>query len=144
MKNLMLDAGLDLNFYLSSTAMMGIGGEFRSFDSEPLVSFVSITSRSVTTDPLFTGGVLPKLSFIFAKDNMLTSLTGKGVLAMTADDVKFHGLDTTFSFIYNIFSDLQVGCDVGAFVGIDKEVKDFVKDNKSNVYYATVKASLAF
>ena len=63
---------------------------------------------------------------------------------MSKDDAKFHGVDATASFIYNIFSDLQVGCDLGAFVGIDKEVKDFIKDNKSNVYYATVKASLAF
>ena len=144
MKDLMLDAGLDLNFYLASTAMMSLGGEFRSFDEDPLHPFVSITSRSITTDPLFEGGLLPKLSFIYAKNNMLASVTGKGVLAMSKDDAKFHGVDATASFIYNIFSDLQVGCDLGVFVGIDKEVKDFIKDNKSNVYYATVKASLAF
>ena len=144
MKDLMVDGSLDLSFYLASTAMMTLGGEFRSFESDPLHPFVSITTRSVTTDPLFEGGVLPKLSFIFAKNNVLASVTGKGVIAMSKDDTRFDGVDASANFIYNIFSDLQVGCDLGAFIAVDKTVKDTIKDNKSNVYYATLKASLAF
>ena len=144
LKDLMIDGGLDVNFYLANAAILVIGGEFRSFEADPLHSFVSISDRSVTTDPLFAGGVLPKLSVIFAKNRALASVTGKGVLSMSKEEIKFHGVDATVNFIYNIFSDLQVGCDVGAFVATDSDVKTYIKDNKSNIYYATIKASLAF
>ena len=136
-KDLMVDAGLDLNFYLSNSSMMILGGEFRSFEKDSLHQFVSVTSRSVTSDPNFAGGVLPKLSFVYAKNNMLTSLTGKGVISM-GEETKFDGVDASVNLICNVFSDLQIGCDLGAFIGIDKDVKDL-----SN-YSATLKASLAF
>ena len=73
----------------------------------------------------------------------MTSVTGKGVIQM-GDETKFHGVDVTASLICNVFSDLQVGCDLGAFVAVDKDVKNAIKASKSNVYYATLKASLAF
>ena len=142
-KDLMVDGGLDLNFYIANTAIMVIGGEFVSFEKDSLHYFTPITARTITTDPFFAGGVLPKVSFIYAKSNVLTSITGKGVIQM-GDETKFHGVDVTASLICNIFSDLQVGCDLGAFVAVDEVVKELIKDNKSNVYYATLKASLAF
>ena len=57
---------------------------------------------------------------------------------MTTEDTKFDGVDASAGLIYNIFSDLQVGFDLGAFIGIDEDVKDL-----SN-YSATIKASFAF
>ena len=142
-KDLMVDGGLDLNFYIANTAIMVIGGEFVSFEKDSLHYFTPITARTITTDPFFAGGVLPKVSFIYAKSNVLTSVTGKGVIQM-GDETKFHGVDVTASLICNVFSDLQVGCDLGAFVAVDKDVKEAIKASKSNVYYATLKASLAF
>ena len=142
-KDLMVDGGLDLNFYIANTAIMVIGGEFVSFEKDSLHYFTPITARTITTDPFFAGGVLPKVSFIYAKSNVLTSITGKGVIQM-GDETKFHGVDVTASLICNVFSDLQVGCDLGAFVAVDKDVKEAIKASKSNVYYATLKASLAF
>ena len=142
-KNLMIDGGLDLNFYLANTAIMILGGEFVSYESGSLHHFTSITSRTITTDPVFAGGVLPKISFIYAKNSVLASVTGKGVLQM-GDETKFHGVDASANLICNVFSDLQIGLDLGAFVAIDSDVKELIKLNKSNVYYATLKASLAF
>lgn len=136
-KNLMVDGSLDVNFYLANTAIFILGGEFVSFEKDQLHSFVSITSRTVTTDSMFTGGLLPKLSLIYAKNSFMASLTGKGVIAM-GDVVKFHGIDASVNILYNIFSDLQLGCDLTAFVGIDNDVK------QATNYTATVKASLAF
>ena len=146
-KDLMVDGGLDVNFYLANTAIMILGGEFVSYESGALHYYKSITGRTITTDPLFAGGVLPKLSFIYAKNSVLTSVTGKGVLGVipgVSDELKFHGADITASLICNVFSDLQVGCDLGAFVAVDEVVKNTIKNNKSNVYYATIRASLAF
>ena len=138
LKNLMADASLDLNFYIANAAILNLGGEFVSFEKGPLHSFVSITSRTISTDPLFAGGVLPKLSLIYAKGNFLASVTGKGVIAM-ANETKFHGIDAAASLICNVFSDLQIGCDFTAFIGLND---DNVK--KASNYSATVKASLAF
>ena len=142
-KNLMIDGGLDFNFYIANKAIMVAGGEFVSFEKDSLHYFTPITTRTITTDPFFAGGVLPKVSFIYAQSNVLTSVTGKGVIQM-GDETKFHGVDVTASLICNVFSDLQVGCDLGAFVAVDKDVKEAIKASKSNVYYATLKASLAF
>ncbi len=142
-KNLMIDGGLDFNFYIANKAIMVAGGEFVSFEKDSLHYFTPITTRTITTDPFFAGGILPKISFIYAQSNVLTSVTGKGVIQMGAE-TKFHGVDVTASLICNVFSDLQVGCDLGAFVAVDKDVKDAIKASKSNVYYATLKASLAF
>ncbi len=136
-KNLMADAGLDLNFYIANTAIAVVGGEFVSFEKDSLHKFVSITNRTISTDPLFAGGVLPKVSLIYAKGNILASVTGKGVIAM-GNETKFHGIDAAASFVCNVFSDLQIGCDLTAFIGIDNDVKD------SSNYSATIKASLAF
>jgi len=142
-KNLMIDSGLDFNFYIANKAIMVAGGEFVSFEKDSLHYFTPITTRTITTDPFFAGGILPKISFIYAQSNVLTSVTGKGVIQM-GDETKFHGVDVTASLICNVFSDLQVGCDLGAFVAVDKDVKEAIKASKSNVYYATLKASLAF
>lgn len=142
-KNLMIDGGLDFNFYIANKAIMVAGGEFVSFEKDSLHYFTPITTRTITTDPFFAGGILPKVSFIYAQSNVLTSVTGKGVIQM-GDETKFHGVDVTASLICNVFSDLQVGCDLGAFVAVDKDVKEAIKASKSNVYYATLKASLAF
>lgn len=142
-KNLMIDGGLDFNFYIANKAIMVAGGEFVSFEKDSLHYFTPITTRTITTDPFFAGGILPKISFIYAQSNVLTSVTGKGVIQM-GDETKFHGVDVTASLICNVFSDLQVGCDLGAFVAVDKDVKEAIKASKSNVYYATLKASLAF
>ena len=55
---------------------------------------------------------------------------------MPKDEAKLNGFDTSINVVYNVFSDLQVGCDAGAY--ICKEVKEL-----SN-YYATFNAKLAF
>ena len=57
-------------------------------------------------------------------------------LPMPEDEAKLEGFDTTVNVIYNLFSDVQLGLDAGAY--ICKETKDFTN------YYATVKALLAF
>ena len=68
---------------------------------------------------------------------MYTSLGGKALLAMDKDETKFHGVDASLGFLYNLFSDLQIGCDFGAYLGIG-DFKDF-----SN-YSAALKLTLAF
>lgn len=133
----MLDAGADLSFYLGTSAIVSMGGEFISFESDGLKQFITVTSRSVSRDPLFEGGIVPRLSLIFAKDKIYASFGGKALLAMSKDENKFHGIDASAGLLYNLFSDLQIGCDFGAYIGFG-DFKDF-----SN-YSAALKLTLAF
>lgn len=134
-KNLMFDGNVNVNFYPVNNMMFTAGCEVLSWASGTIVPYVSITSRAVTNDTRFTGGILPKVSFMYAKDALYATATGKGVIAL-GKNAGFHGLDFTGSVVYNIFSDLQVGCDVAAFIGISAF-------NTSN-YSATIKAVLSF
>ena len=138
MKDPMVDASADLNLYFAGSSIFTAGAEFVSFESDGHKQFITVTTRSACTDPLFAGGILPKVSFIYAKNSIYAALTGKGVISMTTEDTKFDGVDASAGLIYNIFSDLQIGFDLGAFIGIDEDVKDL------SIYSATIKASFAF
>lgn len=136
-EKIMFDADVNLNLYMIKNSMLTAGCEVVSWANGSLISFVPVTSRSFTADSSFAGGVLPKLSFMFAKNSFYGSLTGKGVIAMGASDAKFHGIDIAGSAVCNVLSDVQIGCDVAVFIGLDT-----FKQNSN--YSATLKASLAF
>ena len=73
---------------------------------------------------------------MFAADKIYASVTERIIVAMPEDEGKLDGFDTAVNIVYNLFSDVQLGCNIGAY--ICKETKEF-----SN-YSATIKASLAF
>lgn len=137
MERPMLDALAELNIYLNTSSILTAGVEFISFESDGLKQFTTVSSRSISRDPLFASGIVPKLSFVYAKNRLYASLAGKGLLAMTKKDTKFHGIDASAGVLYNLFSDLQIGLDLGAYIGAG----DF---KESSNYSATLKASLAF
>ena len=131
----MFDGNVNVNFYSVNNMMFTAGGEVLSWASGSIVPYVSITSRSATNDTRYNGGILPKVSVMYAKDALYATATGKGVIAL-GKNAGFHGLDFTGSVVYNIFSDLQVGCDVAAFIGISSF--------NTSKYSATIKAALSF
>ena len=132
----MLDAKLDLNFFLGQMAMASVGGEYISGAQGELKPFVTISSRSFGNIPGFAGGILPKISVLFANDKLYASLTEKFVINMPENEAKFDGFDTVASVTYKLFSDVKLGFDAGAY--ICTETKEL-----SN-YFAAIKASLAF
>lgn len=135
-ENLMLDAKLDLNFFIGKVAMATVGGEYVSGDQGPFDPFVTITARSFGSAPFYNGGIIPKAGITFASNQLLASLTERVVIAMPADEANLDGFDTSVNVTYKLFSDVVIGCDIGAYICTEVE-------EKSN-YYATVKASLAF
>ena len=82
------------------------------------------------------GVIVPKVGVMYVAGKFFASATERIIITMPKDEAKLDGFDTSVNVIYNAFSDLQLGCDIGAYI---------CKETKTNSnYYATVKASLAF
>lgn len=135
-KKFMFDGKADFNVYVPK-GMITAGAEYLSSANENILTFTGITSRTITNDSRFNGGIIPKLSYMFVKRNLYASVTGKGVIGITKADTKFHGIDVSGSVIFNILSDLQISCIIDTFTGFD----DY---KKAGNYAATLKAALQF
>ncbi len=132
----MLDAKLDTSFYLNNVSMVNIGAEYVSGEQGDIKPFVTVSSRSFGGAPFYNGVIVPKAGIMYAAGKLYANVTERVIISMPKDEAKLDGFDTSASVVYNIFSDLQLGCNLGAY--ICKETKEL-----SN-YYATLKASLAF
>ena len=135
---LMLDAKLDVNFCATNAVIITGGAEYASGaqadgDIKP---FVTLSSRSFGGAPFYNGVIVPKLGLMYAADKLYAKLTERVIISMPEDEAKLDGFDTAVNVLYNLYSDLQIGCDLGAY--ICKEEKEM------SSFYATVKASLAF
>ena len=133
---LMMDAMLDANFYVRSDVRLTVGGEYASGAQGSLKPFKTISVRSFGRAPFYNGVIVPKLAAMYASGKIYAGATERVIIGMPDDEAKLEGFDTTVNVIYNLFSDVQLGLDAGAY--ICKETKDFTN------YYATVKALLAF
>lgn len=136
-QNFMFDSYANVNLFLIQNTMITAGCEVLSWANAAMIAYVPVTSRTITADSSFAGGILPKASVMYAKDRLYGLATVKGVLAMAGSEAKFHGIDISGSVVYNLFSDLQIGCDLAAFLGLDTF-------SQTSNYSATIKASLAF
>ena len=135
-KTVSIDSKLDLSFYIGKIGVAGGGIEYISGKlSDSFVPFTSITARSVTNGSV-KSGIFPKLNCAIIYNNMYATFTEKLVLAIPEKQMSFRGFDTTINFVCNIFSDLQVGCDITAYM-------DIIEASSSN-YTAALKASLSF
>lgn len=132
----MLDAMLDANVYINTNVMVTVGGEYASGAQGSLKPFKTISVRSFGRAPFYNGVIVPKLAAMYASGKIYAGATERVIIGMPEDEAKLEGFDTTVNVIYNLFSDVQLGLDAGAY--ICKETKDFTN------YYATVKALLAF
>lgn len=133
---LMLDAKLDGTFYASNNLMVTAGGEYVSGAQGDIKPFLTISSRSFGGAPVYNGVIVPKVGVMYVAGKFFASATERIIITMPKDEAKLDGFDTSVNVIYNAFSDLQFGCDIGAYI---------CKETKTNSnYYATVKASLAF
>lgn len=133
---IMLDAKLDANFFASSNLMVTAGGEYVSGAQGDIKPFMTLSSRSFGGAPFYNGVIVPKLGLMYAADKLYANLTERIIISLPEDEAKLDGFDTSVNLVYNLFSDLKLGCDLGAY--ICKEVKEM------SSFYATVKASLAF
>ena len=138
-ENAMLDTSLDLNFFIGTSAMATAGAEYISGKQGPFDPFKTITVRSVYSNGNYDSGlIVPKIAVLYAKNNFGASLTEKVIVSMPKEEANLYGFDTTVSLVYNVFSDVKIGCDICAFICTQESMK------KNSNYQATLKASLAF
>ena len=131
---LMLDAKFDTNFYVNSNVVAGAGAEYVSGGVGFFKPFATLSTRSFGASPLTDSVIVPKLSAMYVKDKLYGSVTERVLISME-DEVKLHGFDTAVTVLYNLFSDVQLGGDIGVYISKEKELSN---------YFATIKASLAF
>lgn len=138
-QNVALFTKLDASFYISDFAMATAGAEYASGKTGPFESFKTISSRVAynALGGMQTSGIIaPKVSFLYAGKKMYVNATEKIVFSAASDIIKMQGFDTSVSVIYNIFTDLQIGCDLTMF--------NSVKEKELSYYGGTIKATLAF
>ena len=134
---LMFDGKLDTNIYINTASMVNAGFEYVSgAKGDNIKPFVTLTARSFGGSLYSNSVMVPKLGLTYAAGKFYGNLTERVIITMLNDETKLDGFDTSASLVYNVFSDLKLGLDGGAY--ICKETKEL-----SN-YYATIKASLAF
>lgn len=132
-EGLMMDMMLDAHFYLIPKVRLTAGAEYVSGDQGSVKPFATLSSRSFGIAPYANGVVVPKIGAMYASGKIYASVIERVIISV--DDKELGGFDTAVNFVYNIFSDLQIGLDAGAY---------FAKVSEATNYYATAKAVLAF
>lgn len=138
-KNLMMYAKADMMFFTTDSLILGIGAEYASGEQGAFTSFKTVTAKTACNYaggyPL-SGVLLPKLTATYAVNGLYANLTEKFVCLMPSDELKYSGFDTTFTILYNLFSDFQIGLDCNAYIDVN--------NSDSNYFGGTFKASLTF
>lgn len=130
-----------LNFYLYPNDFLSIsfGAEYASGKNGPFSPFLGVTSRSIVnslTAPQTTGAIVPNVVCSCVFDKMYFGITGKFLMAVPEDKVETKGVEADFSFIYAVFTDLQIGFDLTSYF-------DISKNNEDNLT-ATLRAAISF
>lgn len=131
-EGLMMDMMLDAHFYLIPKVRLTAGAEYVSGDQGSIKPFATLSSRSFGNAPYANGVVVPKIGALYAAGKFYASLTERVIISI---DEGLGGFDTAVNVVYNLFSDLQLGLDAGAYIG---------KEYETSNYYATAKAVMAF
>lgn len=135
-EDMMLYGKVDCTAYIGNKGLITGGVEYASGAQGDLVNFTSITYKPAASIGVPASGVIiPSLTGIYVNKAFIATLNEKIVIAMPQDEMEFTGVDSTLSVIYNVLSDVQIGCDVMAFTG---------KESDYNNFSFTAKATLAF
>jgi hypothetical protein len=132
---LMLDAALDANVYFRSDIKVTAGAEYISGANGSLKPFKTMSKRSIGTSPFAYGAIIPKVGAMYASGKIYAGVTERIIISMPEDKAEYNGFDTAVNVLYNMFSDVQLGLDAGAYIS---------KESAYTNFYATAKAILAF
>ncbi len=135
-KGIMLDAKLDAGIFLGQSSMLSFGGEYVSGSQGEIKPFITMTSRSFGHSGFYNGLIAPKASFMYVADKFYASASETVIISLPEKEGKLDGFDTSINVLYNLFSDLQIGCDLGFYICNE--------DKTRNNFAATLRASLAF
>ena len=132
-KDMMNYSSLSFLIFPSEKVTLSAGATFGSADGQgPFKAYSSLSAAS----PSYAGAITPKAALTYTTATMCIDVSGN--LALTYSDPIYKPNDSnwSFSFIYNIFSDLQLGFTVNAKL-------DVTGANQHN-YDAKLNLALAF
>ena len=133
---LMLDLMCDANFYVRNDMRLTAGAEYVSGAQGSINPFQTMTARSFGRAPYASGLIVPKAAFLYAAGKVYASVTERVIITMPEDQAALDGFDTAINVFYNLFSDLQLGLDAGAYI--------CTETSELTNFYAALKAVLAF
>lgn len=133
-KDLMVRANVNLQFVLGSNYMFSVGADYSS-GNDKISPFKGITIKTVHSAVEGIDSIVPRISFTYANEKCVFNAAEKIVMSMPKE-FEFNGLDSNVSFVYNIFSDLQLGSSLNAYT-------DF-NDKDNNKFSVSVNANFVF
>lgn len=133
-KNFMNYTGLTVYIFPADEIAVNAGIDFGTAAQSKLAAFTSASAKSADV----SGKIAPKVGFTYGTDVMCFDFGAKYKIAYDTVKAKYAGAgaDINAGFVYNIFSDLQVGLNVTA--AIDTTAA------KQNNYTANLNIALAF
>lgn len=131
-KDAMNYSSLSLLVFPSEAVSFTAGATFGSADQGPFVNYASIATSSI----LAAGRITPKVGLSYTTGSMYAGVNGDFMLAYADSKYSPSNTDWNIEFIYNIFTDLQVGLTVNTTFDLTEA--------KANNYVAKLNISLAF
>lgn len=131
-KSLMNYTGLTFYVFPTDTITVTGGLDFGSADQGKLAAFTSASVKSTEVESKIT----PKLGFTYGNDVLCADLGAKFLLEYADEKYNASGINLSASFVYNIFSDLQLGLDANASIDLTEA--------KQSDYTVKLNVSLAF
>lgn len=122
-KSAMNYTAVNLSIYPTNFMLIQTGIEYASGNNGKLSSFTGISSRTAYASafsPETSGVIIPKVVFGFTGANYQLGVTGRFVLGCPEAKVAAKGIDANVSFLYNIFTDLQLGFNTGIYIPVDE------------------------
>lgn len=130
---------LNFDVYPNKNIILSLGTEYASGNQGPFKSFAGVTSRLVGSDALslFTKDELSvKLKMDYLLNSMIISGNVNAIFTCP-ESFDFSGVDSSISWIYQIFTDLQVSAKVFGFF-------DTQNSGDNNKYGVTLDVALSF
>ena len=133
-KSFMNYTGFTLYVFPSEEIALNAGVDFGSADQGSMAAFTSASAKSGDV----SGKIVPRISFAYGTDVMCLELGAKYNIAYDTAKAKYAGAgaDINAGFVYNIFSDLQIGLNITSFID--------ATEAKQNNFTANLNIALAF
>ena len=131
-KNFMNYSAFTLYVFPTDTISVTGGLDFGTGDKDKVGAYTAVSSKVADV----SAKIVPRVGFTYGTDDLCLDLTGKFILGYADEKYAAAGTEFDVNFVYNIFSDLQVGLEAKAFFD--------ATEAKANDYTIKLNVALAF
>ena len=131
-EDMMNYSAFSLMIFPTQLLSINAGVTYGSAEQGPFKQFISVNSSAMAA----SGKITPSAGFTVTAGNLCFDLNGNFVLAYDGEKYSGTNSDINANFIYNVFSDLQIGLSVNASID--------VTGANAHTYGANLNVSLAF